>query len=175
MSLLKKMFSLVAVVICLFVMTTGSAFAAGTGPHTQAKALSTTAACYGHTCNDQDPYTYGCWDSNAYINSPSKYVYDSLSGNLVAIIENWYSPDCNANWNQTITYGLLLYNVTITNQNKDEGCYPSNCKPIYQGFTSSPTYSDMVDGSTKTVACIESRNYLHDGSDVPISTCGNWF
>jgi hypothetical protein len=171
---LQNLLVLVVAVISIFAFTAGSASASGINHHatkTTSKSL-TTALCKGSNCYTLDPITEKCWDSSAYI-TDSTPIYESTNGALGLVIDNWYSPDCNANWNQTYLYGEGINWAGISNANGERVCYSSSgdtCNP-FAWFSPSlgSVYTNMVDGSVKAVACVETL-----APSGQTQYCGNW-
>lgn len=144
--------------ICCMTLIAGFYFFAGSA-HAQ-KAAPLAAACYGSGCNHLDPYQEGCQYGDATHGSAyvaTSYHYQSGSWNF--IIDNWYSPKCAANWNVTTFYNSYIEFVEIKNANGDFDCYPNipgshYCDPSAAYITSSPAWTNMVNGTVKATACV---------------------
>jgi hypothetical protein len=135
--------------------------------------------CKGSNCYNLDPITEKCWDSSAYItDSTPIYWPDGIKvngTNVRFVIDNWYSPNCNANWNETYLYSQGIAWASIANANGENVCYSSKgdtCNPYNAGFPTSvgSVYTNMVDGSVKAQACTGADN----GSVEAESFCGAW-
>src|SRR5215469_4902515 len=134
--------------------------------------------CYGASCYNQDPVTFGCLDS--YIISPENKL-EYYGGIIVGSFSVVYSYTCNATWVQAtldpfaINQGYRVLTAIRTDDSQTPSqdeliCYPDDCyndHPIgYGGETGWPTYSNMVDGTNTTYSAF--GLVLPDGTNTNI-------
>jgi hypothetical protein len=174
---LKKMLALIAVVVFIFAFMVGSTSATGINHHVNKVSPKDLPAplCKGSNCYNLDPITEKCWDNSAYITDSTPIYWHGGNDTLRFVIDNWYSADCNANWNETYLYGGGIAWASIANANGEEVCYSpkgDTCNPYDEGFPTSvgSVYTNMVDGSVKAQACAGA----HNASIEAVPVCGAW-
>jgi Protein of unknown function (DUF2690) len=131
-----------------------------------ASAATPAANCSGYSCHGHDPVVYGCTASS------TTTANASVSGTVVATVQNRYASNCNANWvrGQLTSAGVsrhywIVVDITTTDSHGtgEYMCYPGpNNTGNLNEFCSGSTYggnttfifSDMVDGTNTATARI---------------------
>src|SRR5579883_804955 len=147
----------IGMAIILGILITSVVIGTGEGGKVHASAHRTLSSpCWASGCNHLDPYTMGCQYGAYAVQAAHKDVVYNSAYHFV--IDNWYSPNCNANWSvATIVTGTIQF-VSINSTVFD--CYPnissSNfyCDQSAPYITASPAWTNMVDGSVKAQACV---------------------
>ena len=147
-SFIRFVSTALCVLILAFVIPTQLAFAAtqsgGSNSSHRTQAGATTYYDCGGTCENQDPYTTGCGSlSNGAYMANAESIIDQ-SGTKLAMIANWYSPECGTNWNETDLYASIATKVSIFRTNAlPTYCYPTDCTSFYTQ-TASPLWTNMA-------------------------------
>ncbi len=162
MSCLRQGVLLFVLVTMILIVTTmvgsGNAFAATNsgGPHHKTQITASYYNC-GGTCENKDPYQYGC-NSGAYV-AASVSVNDA-SGHSLLSVENWYSPKCGTNWAVEYFYSASVQEFVYLLKPNGGGllyCSPTDCS--YYSGSAQPLWTNMTFApTTKITACGKSQS-----------------
>lgn len=122
------------------------------GCHTQGQA----SGCSGTGCNNTDPYTTGCHDSQSY--DWPVTVYDGTGG-TVGTVELWWSPTCQTNWvvginnlAPSFTHSLNLYmydqtagNALVVQRLCGAGCTNAYTLQFYEPYDNMEAVAKITD------------------------------
>ena len=132
------------------------------GPRHTTKAATTSFYDCGDTCENQDPYTTGSGSlSNGAYMANAESIFDQ-SGTKLAMVGNWYSPECGTNWNVTYLYASTATKISIYRDNTlPTYCYPTDCNSFYTQ-SASPLWTNMAYAPTTNAYAITTARSPND-------------